>query len=253
MAPLCNWWSLILKYWCHFSTSLFFSPCCGVDRCVWNHMVRPVASVGLRKSSCTSHHYRGGEDVHWNHNWRKCAPDECNWGTKAKLSHQSHQWAILLQVKIATLPFIWNPQKFKTPWRRFFTSMPVYAIIVANFCRSWTFYLLLISQPAYFEEVFGFPISKVSTDSSPQRAVVQIHTSPKKLNYDRGWCWIRQQVGILSAVPHMVMTIVVPIGGQLADFLRSNKIMSTTNVRKLMNCGGKKFFGHFGETHCLVS
>lgn len=42
--------------------------------------------------------------------------------------------------------------------------MPVYAIIVANFCRSWTFYLLLISQPAYFEEVFGFEISKVSKD-----------------------------------------------------------------------------------------
>lgn len=54
-----------------------------------------------------------------------------------------------------------SPQKFNTPWRRFFTSMPVYAIIVANFCRSWTFYLLLISQPAYFEEVFGFEISKV--------------------------------------------------------------------------------------------
>lgn len=52
-------------------------------------------------------------------------------------------------------------QKYKTPWRKFFTSMPVYAIIVANFCRSWTFYLLLISQPAYFEEVFGFEISKV--------------------------------------------------------------------------------------------
>uniref|UniRef100_A0A8C0YFH7 Solute carrier family 17 member 8 n=1 Tax=Cyprinus carpio carpio TaxID=630221 RepID=A0A8C0YFH7_CYPCA len=95
--------------------------------------------------------------------------------------------------------------KFKTPWREFFTSMPVYAIIVANFCRSWTFYLLLISQPAYFEEVFGFPISKV---------------------------------GILSAVPHMVMTIIVPIGGQLADFLRSRKILSTTTVRKIMNCGG---------------
>lgn len=52
-------------------------------------------------------------------------------------------------------------QKFNTPWRQFFTSMPVYAIIVANFCRSWTFYLLLISQPAYFEEVFKFEISKV--------------------------------------------------------------------------------------------
>uniref|UniRef100_A0A8C5KSM1 Solute carrier family 17 (sodium-dependent inorganic phosphate cotransporter), member 8 n=1 Tax=Jaculus jaculus TaxID=51337 RepID=A0A8C5KSM1_JACJA len=95
--------------------------------------------------------------------------------------------------------------KFNTPWKRFFTSMPVYAIIVANFCRSWTFYLLLISQPAYFEEVFGFAISKV---------------------------------GLLSAVPHMVMTIVVPIGGQLADYLRSRKILTTTAVRKIMNCGG---------------
>ncbi|KAJ6654442.1 hypothetical protein lerEdw1_007035 [Lerista edwardsae] len=99
-----------------------------------------------------------------------------------------------------------NPlMKFKTPWRKFFTSMPVYAIIVANFCRSWTFYLLLISQPAYFEEVFGFEISKV---------------------------------GMLSALPHLVMTIIVPIGGQIADFLRTRRIMSTTNVRKMMNCGG---------------
>lgn len=36
------------------------------------------------------------------------------------------------------------------------------------------------------------------------------------------------------------MTIIVPIGGQIADYLRSNQIMTTTNVRKLMNCGGKK-------------
>lgn len=42
----------------------------------------------------------------------------------------------------------------------------------------------------------------------------------------------------MSAVPHMVMTIVVPIGGQLADYLRSRKILTTTAVRKIMNCGG---------------
>lgn len=34
------------------------------------------------------------------------------------------------------------------------------------------------------------------------------------------------------------MTIVVPFGGQLADYLRSNNIFSTTNVRKIFNCGG---------------
>lgn len=43
----------------------------------------------------------------------------------------------------------------------------------------------------------------------------------------------------MSALPHLVMTIIVPIGGQIADFLRSRHIMSTTNVRKLMNCGGE--------------
>ncbi|XP_058937948.1 vesicular glutamate transporter 3 isoform X2 [Kogia breviceps] len=45
-------------------------------------------------------------------------------------------------------------------------------------------------------------------------------------------------VGLLSALPHMVMTIIVPIGGQLADYLRSRKILTTTAVRKIMNCGG---------------
>ena len=55
--------------------------------------------------------------------------------------------------------------------------MPVYAIIVANFCRSWTFYLLLISQPAYFEEVFGLPISKVSSHYMDHITSLQLNVS----------------------------------------------------------------------------
>lgn len=57
--------------------------------------------------------------------------------------------------------------------------------------------------------------------------------------------WVRDgnhlfsQVGMLSALPHLVMTIIVPLGGQLADYLRSHNIMSTTMVRKIMNCGGE--------------
>jgi len=38
------------------------------------------------------------------------------------------------------------------------------------------------------------------------------------------------------------MTIIVPIGGQIADFLRSRQILSTTTVRKIMNCGGKSAY-----------
>lgn len=51
------------------------------------------------------------------------------------------------------------------------------------------------------------------------------------------------QVGALSALPHLVMTIIVPLGGQLADYLRTHNIMSTTTVRKIMNCGGEDVIG----------
>ncbi|CAB4070509.1 SLC17A6_7_8 [Lepeophtheirus salmonis] len=42
----------------------------------------------------------------------------------------------------------------------------------------------------------------------------------------------------MAAIPHLVMTIIVPFGGQLADYFRRKEILSTTNVRKLFNCGG---------------
>ncbi|KAH7641862.1 vesicular glutamate transporter 2.2-like [Dermatophagoides farinae] len=97
------------------------------------------------------------------------------------------------------------PTLHSTPWGEIFHSMPVYAIIIANFCRSWTFYLLLISQPMYFKEVFNFDVEKS---------------------------------GLLGALPHLCMTFVVPIGGHLADFLRRSGQLTTTNVRKVFNCGG---------------
>nr|AWJ68268.1 putative vesicular glutamate transporter [Hirudo verbana] len=95
--------------------------------------------------------------------------------------------------------------KLIVPWKCFLKSLPVWAIIVANFCRSWSFYLMLITQPKYFLDSFHFDIAKS---------------------------------GMLSALPHLVMTIVVPIGGHMADTLRRRKLLSTTSVRKIFNCGG---------------
>lgn len=48
-----------------------------------------------------------------------------------------------------------------TPWRAFFTSTPVYAIIIANFCRSWNFYLLVLFQAKYLQTCFNFKIEEV--------------------------------------------------------------------------------------------
>lgn len=41
----------------------------------------------------------------------------------------------------------------------------------------------------------------------------------------------------MSALPYCVMALVLQLSGQLADYLRSRKICSTTRVRKLFNCG----------------
>lgn len=65
---------------------------------------------------------------------------------------------------LIVIPFVIPSQQFRTtPWKDIFSSKPVYAIIVANFCRSWTFYLLLISQPTYFKHVFHSSVGEVSS------------------------------------------------------------------------------------------
>lgn len=155
-----------------------FCFACLVKRSFWDHLVHLLAPASLRKSCCTSHDHRRGEAIHRvRHRWNDSSV-RCYWGVRLQQADESvsrpsaricHTVYVLLQ-------------KFKTPWRRFFTSMPVYAIIVANFCRSWTFYLLLISQPAYFEEVFGFPISKVRFTLSPNLVISSEMIFSKKLS-----------------------------------------------------------------------
>ncbi|CAH0559924.1 unnamed protein product [Brassicogethes aeneus] len=97
------------------------------------------------------------------------------------------------------------PTLLNTPWKSFFTSMPCYAIFVANFCRSWNFYILVLFQAAYFQDAYHSGV---------------------------------QENTLLGALPHLLMTIVVPSGGILADKLRKKGILTTTQVRKLFNCGG---------------
>lgn len=99
-----------------------------------------------------------------------------------------------------------------TPWHHMMRSMPVYAIIVANFCRSWNFYLLVLFQSSFLKHKFGFKV---------------------------------EEAGFVGSLPHLIMTTIVPFGGMLADHLRKNGILSTTNVRKLFNCGGFGMEGLF--------
>ena len=53
-------------------------------------------------------------------------------------------------------------QRLPTPWVEFFTSIHVWAIIVAHFCNNWGFYTLLTCLPLYMKEVLKYDISQVS-------------------------------------------------------------------------------------------
>ncbi|VDM00105.1 unnamed protein product, partial [Schistocephalus solidus] len=96
------------------------------------------------------------------------------------------------------------PELQSIPWKAIFTSMPVYAIIIANIARSWSFFLLIMMSPTYLKDVFNYTTA---------------------------------ESGILSSLPHLFMAIIVPISGQLADRLRK-RTLTTTAVRKIFNCGG---------------
>ncbi|XP_065062832.1 sialin-like [Rhopilema esculentum] len=93
----------------------------------------------------------------------------------------------------------------RPPWIKIFTSLPVWAIVVAHTCHNWTFYTFLTCLPSYFKEVLNFPI---------------------------------KENGFLSALPYLAAFICSLIVGQFADFLRYRGILSTGKVRKLMTVSG---------------
>uniref|UniRef100_A0A1I7X3F2 MFS domain-containing protein n=1 Tax=Heterorhabditis bacteriophora TaxID=37862 RepID=A0A1I7X3F2_HETBA len=98
------------------------------------------------------------------------------------------------------------------PWKTILLSPPVWAIVICNFCRSWTFFLLLGNQLTYMKDVLHIDI---------------------------------KHSGLISALPQLLMTCVVLISGQLADWLRSTGKMNTGPVRKMFNTmgfGGEALF-----------
>ncbi|XP_012945000.1 sialin [Aplysia californica] len=83
-------------------------------------------------------------------------------------------------------------------------SAPVWAIAVAHFVENWGFYTWLTQLPTFMTHVLKF-------------------------HMDQG--------GFLSALPYLVMGIVVFMGGYFADALRSQFGVPTIIVRKVFTCG----------------
>ncbi len=50
----------------------------------------------------------------------------------------------------------------KPPWKKIFTSMPVWAIIVGHWAGDWGAYIMFTCLPSFMSEVLGFDIATVN-------------------------------------------------------------------------------------------
>lgn len=95
-------------------------------------------------------------------------------------------------------------QSRQYPWRYLLTSVPVWAVLVANFTANWGFYTLLTHMPTFMKETLDFNI---------------------------------EESGILSALPSLLMLFILPKAGLLADWLINRELLTISQVRKMFCCG----------------
>jgi len=97
-----------------------------------------------------------------------------------------------------------------TPWKEILTSGPVWALSIAYMTNNWGFYTLLTCLPKFLKDILQFDVAKS---------------------------------GFVASLPYLVMWFMVNIVAVLADFVRGNGYLNTTQTRKafssigLFGCG----------------
>lgn len=95
--------------------------------------------------------------------------------------------------------------RMRIPWLKIMTSLPVWAIVVNNFTFHYALYVLMNWLPTYFE--LGLKLS--------------LH-----------------DMGSSKMMPYLNMFLFSNIGGVVADYLITGRIMSVTRTRKFLNTVG---------------
>ncbi|XP_059587184.1 sialin isoform X3 [Alligator mississippiensis] len=112
--------------------------------------------------------------------------------THRRISHTEREYIL------SSLKDQLSTQK-SVPWEPMLKSIPLWAIVVAHFSYNWTFYTLLTLLPTYMKEILRFDV---------------------------------QENGLLSALPYFGCWVCIILSGQIADYLREKRNLSTVCVRK---------------------
>ncbi|XP_062589039.1 vesicular glutamate transporter 3-like isoform X1 [Saccostrea cucullata] len=86
------------------------------------------------------------------------------------------------------------------PWRKILTSVPVWALLLANFTRSWVFAMIITEIPQYYADAYALNVATI---------------------------------GFLTSFPSILMTFSVVLGGIITDKMIKEKKVSTTLGRKI--------------------
>ncbi|XP_038122668.1 sialin [Culex quinquefasciatus] len=93
-----------------------------------------------------------------------------------------------------------NGMGMKVPWKKIFTSVPVWAIGLTTFGRIWVHYTFIMSGPEYMQKILCFDI---------------------------------KENGLLSGTPFLCSYLSSVLFCYIADVLVHKRLMTLTNVRKL--------------------
>uniref|UniRef100_A0A3B4BB53 Major facilitator superfamily (MFS) profile domain-containing protein n=1 Tax=Periophthalmus magnuspinnatus TaxID=409849 RepID=A0A3B4BB53_9GOBI len=117
------------------------------------------------------------------------------------------------------------------PWRSIFTSVPLWAIVVAHFSYNWTFYTLLTLLPTYMKDVLGFM-------SASGFNINHLDIAPSF-------------AGILLGITNTFATIPGMVGPVIARSLTANNTMEEWQtvfyIAAAINLFGATFYTAFGQ------
>lgn len=105
----------------------------------------------------------------------------------------------------SSLGTIENEARVPTPWLAMFTSLPMWALIIAHCGQNWGFWTLLTQMPTYFKKVLHFDI---------------------KTN------------GNSAALPYLAMWLLSFVFSAISDYIINNKYISIVAARKIGNSIG---------------
>lgn len=117
-------------------------------------------------------------------------------------------------------------QRFPTPWKAIFTSMPCYALIVVHSGHNWGFWTLLTEMPSYMKNILALDIKQVC------------------LFYFLSFCVVFYiffflfQNALLSSLPYLTMLFMSFFFSFLAGFLTKRNCVPLKYSRKVFNTIG---------------